>query len=146
MLKKISPLLSAELLKIIYEMGHGDEIAIVDANYPAAASKAQHCVTASGIGSVALLDAILDLLPVDTYVEKPFTIMEVVKGDPTIPHIWDDYKSTIKKYGYTENQIGQIERFAFYDYCDKAYCVLSSGERALYGNIIIKKGVLKIGE
>ena len=146
MLKKISPLLSADLLKILYEMGHGDEIAIVDANYAAASCKAAHYVTLPGISSVDILDAVLDIFPVDTYVETPFHLMEVVPGDTTIPVVWEKYKSVLEKYGFSKKHIGYIDRFGYYDYCNKVYCVISSGERLLYGNITIKKGVLKIDE
>ncbi len=146
MLKKISPLLSGDLLKILCDMGHGDEIAIVDANYPAYSCKAAHYSAVPGIGSVDILKAILDIFPVDTYVQKPFQLMKVVEGDTTIPVIWEDYKKVLKAYGFNENHIGYIDRFGFYEYCDKAYCVLSSGERRLYGNIIIKKGVLQAYE
>ncbi len=143
MLKKISPLICSDLLKILNEMGHGDEIAIVDANYPAAASKAKHTVIANGITSTQMLDAILDLLPVDTFVKQPIKLMEVVPGDNYKPIIWDEYKRILAKYGLDEDKIQYIERFEYYEHCNRAYCVVSTGERARYGNLIIKKGVLE---
>ena len=88
----------------------------------------------------------MDIFPVDTYVETPFHLMEVVPGDTTIPVVWEKYKSVLEKYGFSEKHIGYIDRFGYYDYCNKVYCVISSGERLLYGNITIKKGVLKIDE
>jgi len=142
MLLNISPLISAELLKLLCEMGHGDEMVIVDANYPAASSRATHVVDAKGISSDDLLDAILSILPVDTYVEKPFKIMKVVEGDSTVPVVWDSYYDTLEKHGYKKNQIEFIERHEYYKQCDKMYCLISSGEQKLYGNISVRKGVI----
>ena len=146
MLKKISPLICSDLLKILNDMGHGDEIVIVDANYPAMASKAQHFVNANGITSTEMLKAILDLLPLDTFVKQPIKIMEVVPGDNYKPAIWDEYKRILADYGMSEDKIQYIERFEYYEHCNRSYCVISTGERALYGNLIIKKGVLETEE
>lgn len=142
MLLNIPHIISAELLKIMCEMGHGDELVIVDANYPAASSKASHIVDAKGISSNDLLKAILDIFPVDTYIEKPFKIMKVVDGDNTVPVVWRDYYETLKSHGYSIDQIEYIERYEYYKQCNKMYCVISSGEQKLYGNIAIRKGVI----
>lgn len=141
MLKGISPLLMPELLKILAEMGHGDELVIGDANFPAQ-SMGQRCVRADGHGGVALLDAILNLLPLDTFVDAPVTLMQVVPGTlQADPPIWKEFQERVEK-----NQPGtafaQVERFAFYDRARKAYACVATGERSLYACIILKKGVL----
>lgn len=141
MLKNISPIISPELLKILMEMGHGDEIVIADGNFPGA-SCAQRLVRADGHDIVPLLDAILKLFPLDTYSAEPVSLMEVVPGDPIVPTIWDEYKAVINRYEKTANKIEFIERFAFYDRAKKAYAVVATGEKALYANIILRKGVV----
>lgn len=139
MLKNISPVISPELLKILMEMGHGDEFVIGDGNFPAA-SIAQRLVRLDGHGVTEILAAILDLMPLDTYVEAPVALMD--NGDASqTPEIWDEYKKTIlAKEG--EKQIELVERFAFYERAKKAYCVVATGETAIYANIILKKGVV----
>ena len=141
MLKGISPIISPELLKILMEMGHGDEICIGDGNFPAA-SIAQRLVRLDGHGVTEILDAILQLMPLDTYVEAPVSLMQVVPGDPVVPTIWDDYKAVVKKYE-GDRKIENIERFAFYERAKKCYAVVATGETAIYANIILKKGVVK---
>ncbi len=140
MLKGISPVLSPELLKILMEMGHGDELVIGDGNFPAA-SMAKRLVRLDGHGVPEILDAIMQLFPLDTFVERPVGLMQVVPGDDTVPVIWEDYKRIIAKY---EGEVGieEVERFAFYDRAREAYCCVATGERALYANIILKKGVV----
>ena len=141
MLKGISPLLSPDLLRILAEMGHGDELAIGDANFPAQ-SMGQRCVHMEGLGGVALLDAILSLLPLDTFVEAPVNLMQVAPGTMDgEPPIWKDFAATVEKH-QPGTRTGQIERFAFYDRARKAYACVATGERSLYACIILKKGVL----
>ncbi len=139
MLKKISPVLSPELLKILMEMGHGDEIVIGDGNFPAA-SIAQRLVRLDGHGVCEILDAVLDLMPLDTYVEAPVALMD--NGNPDEkPEIWAKYEDIVKdKEG--EKNIELVERFAFYERAKKAYAVIATGETAIYANIILKKGVV----
>ena len=140
MLKGIDPIISPELLKILCEMGHGDEIVIADANFPSV-TMAQRLVRADGIGAAQLLEAILKVFPLDHYVENPFVLMEVVPGDPYVPTIWDEYREILGRHD-PETQIGYEERFAFYERTKKAYAVIASGETAQYGNILLKKGVI----
>ena len=141
MLKGISPLLSPELLKILAEMGHGDEIVIGDANF-AAQSLGQRVIRADGHGGVELLDAILSLLPLDTFVEAPVTLMQVVPGTLAgDPPIWKDFAATVEKH-QPGVKFGSAERFAFYDRARKAFACVATGERALYACVILKKGVL----
>ncbi len=141
MLKGIPSILSPDLLKILMEMGHGDEIVIADGNFPAA-SMAQRLVRCDGHGVPEILDAILQLFPLDTYVEHPVALMEVVSGDPVKPVIWDQYRSIVEKHGGKAADFEHIERFAFYERAQKAYAIVATGETALYANVIIKKGVV----
>lgn len=141
MLKGIPKIISPELMKIMMEMGHGDELVIADGNFPSA-SHAQRLVRADGHGVPELLEAILGLYPLDPYVEKSVTLMAVVEGDSTVPTIWDTYTQKIKEQGYKDGLIENIDRFEFYDRAKKAYAVVATGESALYANIILKKGVI----
>jgi len=142
MLKGIPPVLSPELLKILMEMGHGDEIVIGDGNFPAA-SIANRLVRLDGHGVPEILDAIMKFFPLDTYTEKPVSLMAVVPGDDVKPTIWDEYKDIINKYEPENCKIEFVERFDFYERAKKAYAVIASGETAIYANIILKKGVVK---
>ena len=137
MLKGIPSIISPELLKILMEMGHGDEIVIADGNFPAAAN-AQRLVRCDGHGVIPVLDAILTLLPLDHY-QKPVYIMQKVPGDTVETPIWDEFKRSVAPH--TKFEIEQIERFEFYERAKKAYAVVATGETALYSNIILKKGV-----
>ena len=141
MLKGIDPIISPELLKIIMEMGHSDELVIGDGNFPAA-SNAQRLVRLDGHGVCEILDALLKLFPLDTYVEAPVGLMAVTPGDDIKPVIWDDYKRIIKERE-GDHKIEMIERFEFYERARKAYAIVATGETALYANIILKKGVVK---
>ena len=141
MLKGIPPIISPQLLKILMEMGHGDEIVLADGNFPAA-GMAQRLVRCDGHNIPDLLDAILTLFPLDTYVEYPAALMQVVPGDPIKPTIWNEYRAIIKKHDAKAPDFEHIERFAFYERAKKAYAVVATGEKALYANIILKKGVV----
>ena len=140
MLKGIPSILSPELLKVLDEMGHSEEIVIADGNFPGA-SHEQRLIRLDGHNVSEILDAILQLFPLDRYVPAPVALMEVVKGDPVVPVIWDDYKKIIAAHE-DDIQIENIERFAFYERAKKAYAVITTSEKALYANIILKKGVV----
>ena len=142
MLKGIPNVLSPQLLEILMEMGHGDEIVIADGNFPAA-SIAQRLVRADGHGVPELLKAILKVYPLDIYVEKPVALMAVVPGDDTKPTIWEEYRKIIVASGEQFDDFEFVERFAFYDRAKEAYAVVATSEGALYANIILKKGVIK---
>lgn len=144
MLKGISPIISPELIKILMEMGHGDELVIGDGNFPAA-SMAQRLVRLDGHGVPEILDAILRLFPLDTYVEAPVALMQVTPGDNVVPIIWEEYKEIIRRRE-GEKRIEEVERFAFYERAKKAYAIVATGEGALYANLILKKGVVKEAE
>lgn len=138
MLKGIPSIISPELLKIMMEMGHGDEIVIGDGNFPGKSINA-NCVRCDGHNVPELLEAMLKLFPLDTYA-KPVYIMEKVPGDNVETPIWDEYRKIVKPY--TNEELEQVERFAFYERAKKAYAVVMTGESALYANIILKKGVV----
>lgn len=140
MLKGIPNIISPDLLKILDEMGHGDEIVIGDGNFPAA-SNAQRLIRCDGHNVPELLDAILKLMPLDTYVDSPVMLMQTTNGDPT-PEIWAEYQKIVDKNN-GETKMSEIERFAFYERTKKAYAVIATSEMALYANIILKKGVVK---
>jgi len=143
MLKGIPSILSPELLKILMEMGHGDELIIADGNFPAAAL-AKRLVRCDGHEVPPLLNAILGLFPLDRFVECPVALMEVVVGSGDAePPIWDTYKRIVRKHEPVNNSIEFVERFAFYERTKNAYAVVSTGESALYANIILKKGVIE---
>jgi L-fucose mutarotase len=141
MLKLIPKILSPDLLKIIMEMGHGDEIVIADGNFPSA-SIAQRLVRLDGHGIPAILEAMLKLFPLDSYVPEPVSLMAVTPGDPYKPVIWEEYKRIILESKEPFKEFENMERFAFYERAKKAYAVIATGESALYANIILKKGVV----
>lgn len=142
MLKGIDPVLSPELLKVLAEMGHGDEIVISDANFPAASVAAEHTlIRADGIPAARLLEAILQLMPLDQYDSNNFVLMDIVPGDMYVPKIWETYRAVLQKYE-PDATVSYMERFAYYDRAKKAHAVVISGETAKYANIILKKGVI----
>lgn len=143
MLKGVPAILSPQLLKVLCEMGHGDEIVIADGNFPAESmGKDALVIRADGHGVPEILDAVLALLPLDQYTEKPAALMEVVPGDPCVPEIWETYRALLNKHGENPKNIEMMERFAFYERAKKAYAIVATGESAIYANILLKKGVV----
>lgn len=142
MLKNIPAIISPKLIKILMEMGHGDEIVFADGNFPAAMN-AQRLVRCDGHIVTELLEAILPFFPLDTYSDTPVGLMKVVVGDDIIPVIWEDYKTVIKKNENREVSIEYIERFEFYERAKKAYAIVATSEFAQYANIILRKGIVK---
>lgn len=140
MLKGISPVLSPELLKVLCEMGHGDEIVLADSNFPGA-SLARRLVRADGLSIATLLEAILPLFPLDTYADS-LIMMEVVAGDKADPAVEADYMQFVKRYEPRSTAPVRIERNAFYERARRAFAVLTTGESRIYGNLILKKGVI----
>ena len=142
MLKNIPKNISPELLKVLDEMGHGDEIVLSDGNFPSERIN-DKVVRCDSTGVTELLKSILVLFPLDTdYSDEQVFLMEVTPGDTYKPEIWEDYKKVLdeSKENYT---IGNIERFKFYERAKEAFAVVHTGETALYANIILKKGVVK---
>ena len=142
MLRTIPPILSPDLLHALAAMGHGDDIVIADANYPAESSGLP-CIRLDGISATDALEAILTLLPLDSFVPDPALVMQVV-GDPdAVPDVVREFQTIIDRVADNPAKIGGLERFAFYERARSAYAVVQTGERRLYGNIILKKGVIK---
>lgn len=141
MLKNIPSILPPELLKILMEMGHGDEIVIADGNFPGA-SLAKRLVRCDGHNIPELLDAILKFFPLDQYVDKPLSLMAAPLTDKENPAIWNKYRDIVDEHEKDQKEFNQIERFAFYDQAKKSYAIISTGEKALLANIILKKGVV----
>ncbi len=144
MLKGVPKILSPELLKVLCEMGHSDRLVISDGNFPAESmGRDAIVIRCDGHGVPELLDAILQVFPLDTYVEKPVNLMEVMPGDPVETPIWDTYKEIVAKYDKRgAAAIGNIERFQFYEEAKQVYAILATGESALYANIMLQKGVV----
>ena len=143
MLKGISPVLTPELLKVLAEMGHGDEIVIADGNFPSA-SVGRRCLRLDGHGGVDAMKAIVRLFPLDDFVEAPLAVMEVPQGmfpGDKAP-IWDDF-AIIAKTDMPSARFEFMEHEAFIDRARKAYAVVQTGESALYANIILRKGVVR---
>jgi L-fucose mutarotase len=146
MLKGIPSILSPELLRVLMEMGHGDELVIGDGNFPAASVSAETAAglfRADGHGVPELLEAIMQLFPLDQYVEKPVALMAVASGDNYKPQIWPKYRDIITRHEPDFKDFEMVERFAFYERAKRAYAILATGETALYANVILKKGVVK---
>lgn len=145
MLKGIPKILSPELLKVLCEMGHSDRLVIADGNFPSESmGKNAKIIRCDGHGVPELLEAILTVFPLDTYVETPVSLMQVMPGDNVETPIWDEYREIISKFDERgEKAIGQTERFAFYDEAKTAYAIIATGESALYANIMFQKGVVK---
>ena len=142
MLKGIPPIISPMLLKVLCEMGHGDTIVIADGNFPSeSVGKDAIVIRMDGHGVPEILDAILSLIPLDQYVEKPVSLMDRVPGDAADVSIWQTYLDILRKH---ENKgfesINMYERFEFYDEAKKAYAVIATSERSQYANVILKKG------
>lgn len=144
MLKGIPSILSPELLKVLCEMGHSDRIVIADGNFPVEfMGKNAKVVRLDGHGVPEILDAILQVFPLDTYVEHPVNLMEVMPGDPVKTPIWDEYKEIISRHdGRGRAVVGNIERFAFYEEAKTAYAIVATGEMAVYANVMLQKGVV----
>ena len=144
MLKGIPQILSPELLKVLCEMGHSDRLVISDGNFPAESmGKNAIVIRCDGHGVPEILDAILKVFPLDTYVDKPVNLMEVMPGDTVETPIWDTYEEIVAKHDERGGAaIGHIERFAFYDEAKTAYAIIATSEKALYANIMLQKGVV----
>lgn len=143
MLKGISPVLSPDLLKVLAEMGHGDEIILADAHFPGH-TFCKHVLRADGIGIPALLEGIIPLFELDSY-SPPLIMMAAVKGDTLDPKVEKCYVAAMRKTLKKVPTITRIGRFDFYDRAQKAFACVMTGELAKYGNILLKKGVTPIG-
>lgn len=143
MLKNLNPLLSPELIYTLSRMGHGDEIAVVDANFPAE-TNAERLVRLDGVTATDALEAIVSVLPIDTFVDDPVNTMAVV-GDPeAIPDIAHTFRAIIQRHSPGPVPFRALERDAFYARSRKAFAIVATGERRLYGNVILTKGVVEL--
>jgi L-fucose mutarotase len=142
MLKGIPSILTPELIKVLMEMGHGDELVLADGNFPKFAHP-EKVIRCDGHGIPELLDAILKFMPLDPYVENPTVFMAVLPNDPYKPEIWPQYREIGKKYEEQGLREVTINKFDFYERSKKAYAVVTTSETALYANVILKKGVVK---
>ena len=141
MLKNIPSILSPELLKVLMEMGHGDELVIGDGNYPAA-SMNDRVIRLDGHDVPSILKAILQLFPLDTYVADNAVLMEKVPGDTVGTPIWAEYEKIAKQGDPAFKAFTFIDRYAFYERSRQAYAIVATGEKALYANVLLKKGVV----
>lgn len=142
MLKGIDPLLSPDLLAILRAMGHGDEIAIVDANFPAS-STARRLVRLDGVSATAVLDAILSVMPLDDFVPEAAWRMQVVDAPDAEQPIFDEFRKILAAREGQNIGLASLERFAFYERAKTAYALVATGEARLYGNVILKKGIIR---
>jgi L-fucose mutarotase len=141
MLKGIPNILTPDLLKILMEMGHGDELVIADGNYPRFGHP-ERVVRCDGHGIPEILDAVMRFFPLDPYVENPVTFMAVLPDDPYVAEIWPTYREIISKYEKDGARDIAIHKSEFYKQAANAYAVVTTSESALYANIILKKGVV----
>ncbi|WP_230533056.1 RbsD/FucU family protein [Microvirga roseola] len=142
MLKNINPILSPDLLMTLRSMGHGDEIVVVDANFPAH-SMAQRLVRLDGLTVTAVTDAILSVMPLDDFVPEAAWRMEVVGNPQAEQPIFDEFRTILARHEGPDCSLASLERFAFYERAKAAYAIVATGEDRLYGNIILKKGVVR---
>jgi L-fucose mutarotase len=142
MLKNLDPLLGPELLAVLRAMGHGDELAVVDANFPAAAS-AKRLVRLDGIAAPRVVAAVLSVLPLDDFVDSPATRMAVVGDAAAIPEICREFAALVDQAVGRALPLAAIERFAFYQRACDAFAIVATGETRLYGNLLLRKGVIR---
>jgi L-fucose mutarotase len=144
MLKRISPLLSPDLLATLCRMGHGDEIVLADAHFPGE-TYGKRVIRADGLRIAPLLDAILPLFELDSYVDSPVVMMAPVPGDLLDPAVEREYRDAIDRYAPQTPKIARIGRTEFYERTKSVFAVVMTGETAKYGNVLLKKGVTTDG-
>jgi L-fucose mutarotase len=144
MLKNLDPLLTPDLLRVLRAMGHGDDIVIVDANFPAESSGPE-VVRLDGVDATRALDAVLSVMPLDEFVPDACWRMQVVGAPDAEQPIFDEFRAVIAKHEGAAFKLASLERFAFYARANACYAVVATGERRLYGNIILKKGIVRPG-
>ncbi|HLT02734.1 MAG TPA: RbsD/FucU family protein [Geminicoccaceae bacterium] len=142
MLKGLDPLLTADLLHVLRSMGHGDELAIVDANFPAA-SMGRRVVALDGVGATRALEAVLSIMPLDDFVDAPCARMQVVDDPDAVPEICQEFQAIIDRAEGGRFRLAALERFAFYERARQAFALVRTGETRLYGNVLLKMGVVR---
>lgn len=141
MLRNIPPILSPDLLHSLRAMGHGDEIVIADANFPATALGCR-CHRLDGVTATDVLKAVLTLLPLDSFVPNPAHVMQVVDDPDAVPPVVAAFQTIITETADIPATLHRLERFRFYDRAKSAFAIVQTGETRLYGNILLKKGVI----
>ena len=142
MLKGLDPLLSADLLYVLRAMGHGDDLVIADANFPGV-TMARRLVRLDGVSAPRALQAILTVLPIDDFVDDPCLRIEVV-GDPAaVPEVCVEFQQVLDAATANSVRLAEVDRFAFYDRARQAFAVVQTGETRLYGDVLVKKGVIR---
>lgn len=141
MLRDIPPILSPDLLWTLRAMGHGDEIVIADANFPAE-GLGPRCLRLDGIPATDALEAVLTVMPLDTFTAEPALTMQVVDDPRAVPEIVRAFQDIVDRVADAPAHLGTLERFAFYERARGAFAVVQTGETRLYGNVILTKGVI----
>jgi L-fucose mutarotase len=142
MLKGLDPLLNADLLYVLRSMGHGDDLVIVDANFPAA-TMGRRLVRLDGVSATRALEAVLSVVPLDDFVDEPCARMQVVDDPDAVPEICAEFQTIIDRAGGGRFRLARIERFAFYERARQAFTLVQTGETRLYGNVLLKMGVIR---
>jgi L-fucose mutarotase len=142
MLKGLDPLLSADLLHALRAMGHGDELAIVDANFPAT-SMGRRVVCMDGVSATRALESVLSVMPLDDFVDEPCARMQVVDDPDAVPEVCQQFQELIDRAEGRRFRLAKIERFAFYERARQAFALVQTGETRLYGNVLLKMGVIR---
>ena len=142
MLKGLDPLLGADLLHVLRAMGHGDELVIADANFPAA-SMGRRLVPLHGVSATRALEAVLSVMPLDEFVDAPCARMQVVDDPAAVPEVCEEFQAIIDRAEGGRFKLAGIERFAFYERARQAFAVVQTGETRLYGNVLLKMGVVR---
>lgn len=143
MLKGIPPAISPDLMNVLMRMGHGDDLVLADGNFPAE-TNARSLVRADGHSMTAMLDAILRVFPIDDFVETPVLVMNPVDPREPEPPIWNEFRRLLTKHERRPILLTPVDRFQFYDLAKKAFAIVSTGETAIYANLILKKGVVPV--
>ena len=142
MLKGIPPLISPDFMKTLMEMGHGDELVIVNANFPAA-SNARRLIRCDGSTAVQTLEAVMRFFPLDTFTATTVTLMDVASGETKAPEIWSEFQGVIKRSEPWVKDFETVNRMVFYERARAAYAIVTTGERRRYANIILRKGIVE---
>jgi L-fucose mutarotase len=144
MLKGLDPLLNADLLHVLRSMGHGDDLVIVDANFPAA-SMGRRVVALDGVSATRALEAVLSVMPLDDFVDEPCARMQVVDDPDAVPEICREFQAIIERAEGGRFRLAATERFVFYERARQAFALVRTGETRLYGNVLLKMGVVRPG-
>ena len=142
MLRNIDPILSPDMLQVLRAMGHGDEIVIADANFPGERI-GKRCIRADGSEANQILRAVLSVMPLDTFGKDPALTMAVVGEPDVIPEAVQEFQNTIDQHADHPAKNKSLERYNFYERAENAFALILTGERRLYGNIILRKGVIE---